>query len=66
MKLIPGHYDPERTPVIWVDKGESFPSFGYPKEKCPCPSKYHFYAEWEGRLGHGWFCALCGKLTQVG
>jgi len=64
--LIPGQYDKERTPVIYV-KDMNFPSFGAHPDNCPHPSKYHLYAEWDSKsLGHGWFCALCGKLMQVG
>jgi len=65
-QLRPGYYDRERTPVIYV-MDMKFPSFGAEPANCPHPSKYHLYAEWESNsLGHGWFCALCGTLMQVG
>ena len=66
MLLHPGHYDDKGTPVITLAKGEKFPSFGFLKGMCPHPSIYSVYAEWDGPLGHGWFCALCGTLNQVG
>ena len=67
MELKPNrHYDRKGTPVIFLQPGEDFPSFGYPREKCAHPSIYATYAEWDGPLGHGWFCALCGELLQVG
>ena len=65
-QLRPGHYDDKGTPVVFLLKGQPFPSFGYPREQCPHPSIYSVYAEWDGLLGHGWFCALCGELNQAG
>ena len=52
--------------TLFLAKGEKFPSFGMNRDICPHPSQYSTFAEWEGPLGHGWFCALCGKLLQVG
>jgi hypothetical protein len=65
--LISGHYDDAGTPVIFLKKGQPFPSLGYPNHECPHPHIYSIYAEWESdSLGHGWFCALCGALNEVG
>ena len=63
--LRPGNYDVEHSLVLYCESG-IFPSFGFPRSQCSHPSIYHTYAEWEGPLGHGWFCALCGDLLQVG
>ena len=39
MELKPNrHYDCKGTPVIFLKPGEDFPSFGYPREKCPHPA----------------------------
>ena len=58
-------YDREETPVIFV-RGKNCPSLGCPKRECPHPRMYTIYAEWEGGLGHGWFCVLCGEVMQEG
>ena len=53
--------------TIYLRRREPFPSFGFPKQLCPHPAQYSSFAEWESdSLGHGWFCALCGELLQVG
>ena len=59
----------ERTRELTLHfaKGETFPSFGVPRGQCPHPPQYSIFAEWESDgLGHGWYCALCGTLNQVG
>lgn len=28
--------------------------------------EFSTYIEWDGPLGHGWECGLCGRLLQVG
>ena len=61
--------DSERTgeQTIFLKRGEGFPSFTMDQRLCPHPPQYSVFAEWESDgLGHGWFCALCGTLNQVG
>ena len=60
------NYDERGTKVLFFKERERFPSFGFDPKKCSHPSPYNLYAEWEGPIGHGWFCALCGELVQVG
>ena len=65
MELRHSHRTMEQT--IFLKEGEPFPSFGIKRVECPHPPQYSVFAEWEsGVLGHGWFCALCGELGQVG
>ena len=59
----------ERTgeQTLFLAKGEKCPSFGFQTQLCPHPPQYSIFVEWESEgLGHGWFCALCGTVNQVG
>jgi len=52
---------------IFLERGER-PPFGKldPKD-CKHPASAWVYVEWRSEwLGHGYYCALCGELMQVG
>jgi len=49
-------------------EGDEKPPFGkLDPEDCIHPPSAWVYVEWRSEyLGHGYYCALCGKLMQVG
>ena len=64
--MIIRHSERAGQETIFLGKGEDFPSFGFNRKACPHPSQYTSFAEWDGYVGHGYFCALCGEMLQVG
>lgn len=59
------HSDNYGGECIFLKKGK-LPNAGMDPKTCRHPRGAACYAEWEGALGHGWYCTLCGEVIQVG